>query len=293
MLVGSLFSGIGGMDLGLERAGFQIAWQCEIDPFCRSVLSRHFPGVPCFRDVRGVTSARAEAVDLVCGGFPCQDISVTGTGAGLEGERSGLWYEMLRIVRELRPAWVLVENVPRLRTLGADRVLEGLESAGYSGWPLVVGADDIGAPHIRKRVWIVAHSDSRGREVLRKQDRHSARAEHGKPSGDQPDGRDLWRMGERIHAFNCPLGCDCECDAFYPFPAPPGITPYEWEPPKAEPGMGGGAYGISDRMDASHTEGSAGEDLLTTGSSSRLRALGNAVVPQVVEAIGRAILAHA
>ena len=162
MRVLSLFSGVGLHDLGLERAGFQIAAQVENDPFCRAVLTTHWPEVPRFDDVRTVSadafrSAGVGRVELVTGGFPCQDISVAGKGAGLDGARSGLWHEMRRIVCEVRPDWVLAENVPRLRTLGADQVLADLDALGYSCWPLVVGAVHAGAPHRRLRVWIVAH----------------------------------------------------------------------------------------------------------------------------------------
>src|SRR4030095_3747973 len=166
MTYGSLFSGIGGMDLGLERAGWECRWQVECDPFCLSVLERHWPDVPRFRDVRAVGS-ELERVDLIAGGFPCQDVSVAGARAGIGGERSGLWSEFARIVSCLRPRWVLVENVPGLRTQGADRVLHDLEARGYTAWASVVGARHVGAPHRRDRVWIVgladAASDGRGR----------------------------------------------------------------------------------------------------------------------------------
>jgi DNA (cytosine-5)-methyltransferase 1 len=153
---GSLFSGIGGMDLGLERAGWTCKWQCETDDFCNAVLAQHWPGVVRYGDIRELTSP--EPVDLLCGGFPCQDISVAGKGAGLGGARSGLWWEMWRLIQKLRPAWVLVENVPALRTRGADAILDALDSEGYACWPCVVGAEAIGAPHRRKRVWLVAHT---------------------------------------------------------------------------------------------------------------------------------------
>lgn len=160
-----LFSGVGGFSLGLERAGMRTVALCEIEPFCRDVLAEGWPGVPCYPDVRELSSARLGAdgicADLICGGFPCQGISnAAGAKArGLEDERSGLWHEMFRLVRELRPAWVLIENVPRLRTLGADTVLSDLAEAGYTARPLVVGAIHAGANHIRQRVWIVANSN--------------------------------------------------------------------------------------------------------------------------------------
>jgi len=160
----SLFSGIGGMDLGLERAGFTIVAQCEQDPFCRRVLAKHWPGVPCFEDVCTLEPGSVGAVDCICGGFPCQDVSVAGKGAGVDaGERSGLWREMFRVVRSLRPRWIIAENVPALRTRGADRVLGDLEGEGYACTPVVVAAADLGAPHRRERVFILAHAERDGR----------------------------------------------------------------------------------------------------------------------------------
>lgn len=159
--IGSVFSGIGGLELGLERSGLgHVVWQIEIEPFCRAVLEKHWPEVARYEDVKTVTAL--PRIDVLCGGFPCQDISVAGKAAGIAGARSSLWFEMLRLVRELRPQWVLIENVPALRTRGADTVLEGLESEGYACWPLVVGAEDVGAPHRRRRVWIVAHAHGSG-----------------------------------------------------------------------------------------------------------------------------------
>ena len=158
-----LFSGIGGFSLGLERAGITTVAFCEIDPWARRVLRKHWPDVPIYEDVTKLKGADVGTVDLVCGGFPCQDISCAGKGAGLEGARSGLWWEMHRIIAELRPRWVLAENVGALRTRGADEVLASLEGLGYTCWPLVVGADDVGAPHRRKRVWLVAHRPQHGR----------------------------------------------------------------------------------------------------------------------------------
>lgn len=164
MRVLSLFSGIGLLDLGLAWAGMQTVGLCEIEPYCRWVLGQHWPGVPIWSDVREVTGdavrERCGAVDLVAGGFPCQPHSVAGARKGREDERH-LWPEYARIVREVRPRWVLAENVPGLRTTAADEVLSDLDAEGYSCWPLVVGADDVGAPHRRKRVWIVGHA-SRG-----------------------------------------------------------------------------------------------------------------------------------
>lgn len=152
------------------RAGFTTVGLCEIEPYCREVLKKHWPGVPIWSDVREVTGdvvkTRCGAVDLVAGGFPCQPHSVAGSRKGREDERH-LWPEFARVVREVRPRWVLAENVPGLRTTAADEVLADLEAAGYACWPLVVGADDVGAPHRRKRVWIVARLADIGRGWVR------------------------------------------------------------------------------------------------------------------------------
>ncbi len=140
LLHGSLFSGIGGMDLGLGWAGFQTAWQVEIDPFCNRVLEKHWPSVQRFPDVKSVGKHNLTPVTIVSGGFPCQDISISGKKAGLAGERSGLWFEYARVVRELRPDWVLIENVDRLLSTEGDQVLRPMEEAGYTCWSLVLGA---------------------------------------------------------------------------------------------------------------------------------------------------------
>lgn len=155
----SLFSGIGLHDLGLERAGWEIAAQVEIDPWCREVLVKHWPSVPRWEDVRDVTAESLSGlgrIELVTGGFPCQDISSAGRGLGIKrGERSSLWSQMLRIIKLVLPTFVLAENVPALFSRGIDTVLADLEEAGYAAWPVVVGAWAVGAPHRRDRVWIV------------------------------------------------------------------------------------------------------------------------------------------
>lgn len=158
----SLFSGIGGIDRGLEDAGFECIAQCERDPFCLAVLEKHWPHVERFTDVRFFpTHGWLRPVDLVAGGFPCQPVSLAGKGKAQRDER-WLWPAMLRIIVELRPAWVLIENVPGLKNRGADIVLGDLEAAVYAATAVVVGAWAIGAPHRRDRVWIVAKlGDSR------------------------------------------------------------------------------------------------------------------------------------
>jgi DNA (cytosine-5)-methyltransferase 1 len=222
-----LFSGIGGFSLGLERAGMRTVAFCEIEPFCRRVLAKHWPGVPCYEDVRELTADRLRAdgisVDLICGGFPCQDISLAGRGAGISGARSGLWREYARLIEDFRPRFVIIENSPALRVRGGDQVLSDLEALGYACEPAVVGALHAGAPHRRQRAWLIAYADCEGLEIVLD--------------------RDAGQCASVVGA-------------------------HSWT---AEPDVGRVAYGVPGRVD-------------------RIRALGNAVVPQIAEAIGRAIM---
>jgi DNA (cytosine-5)-methyltransferase 1 len=139
-------------------------WQVEIDPFCRRVLEKHWPDVRRFEDVREVGQHNLEAVDLICGGFPCQDLSIAGRRAGLEGERSGLWFEFARIIRQIRPRWVVVENVPGLLSIdngqGFGTVLRDLAESGYDAEWRIISACEFGAPHTRERLFIVAYPTS-------------------------------------------------------------------------------------------------------------------------------------
>jgi DNA (cytosine-5)-methyltransferase 1 len=260
MRVLDLFSGIGGFSLGLERAGMTTAAFCEIDPFCRRVLAKHWPKVPCYDDVQTLTADRLRAdgiaVDVICGGFPCQDISFAGAGAGLDGERSGLWREYARLIGELRPSHVIVENVAALLGRGLDRVLGDLATLGYDAEWHCIPAAAVGAPHRRDRVWIIAADANGDGEHDGAVDAEMAVAPE--PVADangtglalgQGFGRDI-REGlvEAAQRSHSTLGW--------------------WS---VEPGMGRVADGVPSRMD-------------------RLRALGNAVVPQIPELIGRAIM---
>lgn len=261
-----LFSGIGGFSLGLERAGMTTVAFCEIEPYCRAVLRKHWPTVPIYDDVRELTAARLRAdgigVDIICGGFPCQDISTArhAEAQELEGARSGLWFEMLRLVRELRPNWVLVENVARLRTLGADRVLGDLEDLGYAARPLVVRASDFGADHHRARAWIVANAGSLN---LREQ---SWRGRGPYWSGTAEPSRhdaDADRDGQPVGAIN------------------------------AEVAWRSGVYRVGGSIwerQVGSIQSHALADGLPDDLDAGIAALGNAVVPQIPEAIGRAIM---
>ena len=171
LTVGSLFSGIGGFDLGLERAGVRPLWMCEIDQACQGVLRRHWPGVPIYDDVTRLSADNVVRPDVLCGGFPCQDVSVAGRRAGLAGERSGLWYEFLRVIESLRPRWVVIENVPGLLSSNGGRdfavVLRGLVECGYGVTWRVLDAQYFGVAQRRRRVFIVGSLGSgRAAQVL-------------------------------------------------------------------------------------------------------------------------------
>lgn len=229
-------SGIGGMDLGLERAGMECVWQVEIDEFCRKVLTKHWPNVPKYNDVRECGQHNLEHVDLIAGGFPCQDIpSLAGNGSGLLGERSGLWFEFERLVRELRPAYVLVENVAALLDRGLGTVLSGLACCGYDAEWSTVSACSVGAPHMRRRLFILAY-----------------------PNG--VDGRTrVWNSEAQK------IGPLQTIDSFEG-------TRTDWGVRLANPSqLYGGADGLSFGLE-------------------RNRGIGNAVVPQVAEWIGKRIM---
>ena len=164
--VGSLFSGVGLCDLGLEWAGMGHAFFCEVDPFCRSVLRRHWPGIPIYEDIRELRGADLPPVDVLCGGFPCQDVSLAAAGKrkGITGKRSGLWHEYARLIEEIRPGYVIVENVPGLLAAGIEAVLQDLAAVGYDAEWEVLPAAAVGAPHRRERVFLVAYPHSDGRD---------------------------------------------------------------------------------------------------------------------------------
>jgi len=156
---GSLFAGIGGFDLGFERNGIETVWTVEKDKNCNQVLATHWPNVRRHTDVKEVGRHNLSPVDIISGGFPCQDVSVAGRREGLAGDRSGLWFEFARIVEEMAPQWVVVENVPGLLSSQAGRdflvVLRALEELGYCGVWRVLDSQYFGVPQRRRRVFIV------------------------------------------------------------------------------------------------------------------------------------------
>ena len=234
-----LFSGIGGFSLGLERSGgFETVAFCEIDPFCRRVLAKHWPNVRQYEDVRELTAETLArdgiAVDVICGGFPCQDVSTAGQMAGVrEGARSGLWSEFARIIEEVKPRFAIIENVAALRARDVGYVLCDILSIGYHAQWDCIPAAYVGAGHPRDRIWIVAYPASE-----RWQEIHvDVKAPEALAAGQSA------RSGPKVGR--------------------------QWEP---EPTVGRVVHGLPNRVD-------------------RIAALGNAVVPQIPELIGNAILA--
>jgi DNA (cytosine-5)-methyltransferase 1 len=263
----SLFAGIGGFDLGFERAGMECVAQVEIDEFCQKVLAKHWPNVPKFGDIRDVGKHNLPAADLICGGFPCQPHSLAGKRKGSADDRD-LWPEYRRIIGELKPAWVVGENVPGIRTTILDQVLSDLESMDYSTRALVVPACAFNAPHRRSRVFIVGYPKCKSRrekskrrldmagELFQRQgwEEDTNRTQTSSYDVSNPDGARLaQREGKRSNARQ---------------EQSPAIGANWWA---TEPDVGRMVDGLPNRVD-------------------RLRSLGNAVVPQVAEFIGRAIM---
>ena len=304
MNVLDLFSGIGGFSLGLERAGMRTVAFCEIDPFCRRVLAKHWPGVPCYDDVRSLTADRLRAdgitADVICGGFPCQDISLAGKAAGIDGSRSGLWSEYARLIGEIRPLYVVVENVSALLGRGLDRVLGDLASLGYDAEWHCIPASAAGAPHIRDRVWIVAYPDGSERGEISEPRQRLAWSDclsqwQEGPGGFEPSGKALadadgsreLQQGGSIsderrwvsHRGNADDGANASSSRLSVARSQPDGAHGEqgWRMPsssdwwRVEPDVGRVAHGVPSRVD-------------------RLKGLGNAVVPQIPEIIGRAIM---
>ena len=298
MRVLDLFSGIGGMSLGLEMADpqFKTVQFVEIDDYCRQVLELRWPGVPLHDDIRTFT-ARPGRYDLVTAGYPCQPFSQAGKRAGAEDDRH-LWPEVSRILAECRPTWFCGENVAGHITMGLDDVLSDLEGQGYTARAFVIPACSVDARHRRSRVWIVAHASrlgrSTGRTETRWQERHGlVGPDKGPPVANAEDNglqrlRNLTESNPAGSRQKQPLGgsdesgdgSDASGQGLSPskqeeFPATrrgqEGRTvaqPCRWS---TEPSVGRVANGVPRRVD-------------------RLKGLGNSVVPQVVAMLGRAII---
>lgn len=264
MRIGSLFSGIGGLELGLEWAGLgHVVWQVEQDQQCRAVLAKHWPEVVKHEDVRCVGAGTLDRVDLICGGFPCQDVSIAGGGAGLAGARSGLWFEFRRVVEELRPRWVVVENVAGGASRWVDAVRESLEQLGYVSLPVPLSAADVGAPHKRARVFIVAHANG---EFVRNELR-GRRGQDG--SGAPIAGHDGSQepVGDAVQSGRPRAGQDA-----YRRREEPSARGW-WA---SEPAVGRVVDGLPGGLDGRRRR-------------AALRQLGNAVVPHCAEVVGHVI----
>jgi len=258
-----LFSGIGGFALAARWAGFETIGFCEIDKYAQKVLKKNFPGVPIYEDVTKLNGSQFKDIYLLTGGFPCQDISIAGKGAGIEGERSGLWTELHRIISEVRPKYALIENVPALTFRGGTRVIGDLTEIGYDCEWQIVGADDVGAPHRRKRIWIVAYSNP----GLSKRENKGIFT--GGNSTDNGSKDVPYSKSKRVEG--CGSGREQESHTH----GQEGLPLCEGERSRAanwlpEPSVGRVVNGLPNRVD-------------------RLKGLGNAIVPQVAYEIMRCL----
>jgi len=278
LTVGSLFSGIGGFDLGLERAGMKVIWQSEIDPFACKVLKKHWPDVPNLGDINKIDWTNIERPDVICGGYPCQPFSTAGKRGGATDPRH-LWPAMFNAICLLRPRYALMENVRGHLSLGFDQVLGDLAGIGFDAEWQVIPAAAVGAPHKRDRVFIVAYpNDARvgtqRREVQRE-----------KSSGEQKRevvARYVFsRRGAKFVADT-----DGEFVGQYRSSSDAANKSQQWHDQRqrqttndfgqwweVEPDVGRVANGVSDRVD-------------------RLRGLGNAIVPQVAQLVGALVVEH-
>ncbi len=295
----SLFAGIGGIDLGLERAGHTCVGQVENDPYCIKVLEKHWPDTWRYDDITTLKPEEIPKADLWTAGFPCQDISNAGKREGIRGQRSGLFFDLMRLVRQVRPRYILLENVAALLHTGMDAVLGELSESGYDAEWDVISAASVGAPHLRERVFIVGYTNSQ-REGAFPGIRKGEVTESG-GSGQMADTRSLrclqynsLQKGQQYRAGGDALG---QPNAYGTLStdvpdtnrkrlekregqnarrtrAIGGSQPQRKDWWSTEPDVGRVAHGVPSRVD-------------------RLRGLGNAVVPQVAEWVGRRIVEHA
>ena len=280
-----LFAGIGGFTLGLERTGgFETIGFCEIDKKAQAVLKKHWPEVPIYDDVTKLTKDTIDGtVDVITGGFPCQDISLAGKGAGLEGDRSGLWWEFHRLIKELQPKWVIAENVAALRSRGLDQVLRSLAEIGYDAEWHCIPASAVGAPHRRDRVWIVAYPQLHGLaspSITRSLEEAVRQESKGKDNSFNIEGASGVPSSSEAMANSSSKGLEGQWTRAISSgkkkpmltsisgTSRPNIAKNFWS---VEPNVGRVAHGIPKRVD-------------------RIKQLGNAVVPQIPELIGRVIL---
>lgn len=274
MRIGSLFSGVGGLDLAVEAVtGGAVAWQAEVDPYASHVLARRWPSTPNLGDVREIHSP--PAVDALCGGFPCQDISSAGKREGINGKKSGLWRDFARIIRDAQPGLVFVENVAALRSRGLGVVLGDLAGLGFDAEWGCLSVSDVGGPQRRRRMFVLAHKGGdtlrliaeRGEQLQAKRWDAEPRVNGGDLADTMHDGRgsggEAHDNGGSDAHWNDPHGRD-EGVRYPPGPRD-GAAWSRW--PGPVPGVRRGAYGAPDSVDARRRRG-------------RLRCLGNGVAPR-------------
>ena len=309
MKVLDLFSGIGGFSIGLEKAGFETVAFCEIEPYCRGVLERHWPDTPIYGDVKQLTAEqlRADGIipDVIVGGYPCQPFSVAGRQRGEEDPRH-LWPEVHRLIRELRPRWVICENVSGHIKLGLDEVLSTLEAEGYTVWPFIIPACSIDAPHKRDRVWIVAHSDSsddrrdagtvrkaQGEERLQERNQSWLAGNSGQARTAMADADNRQRDRENKEVFSGRHATDDGSQDVA------DSTSERIQDSSEEQVLGVGnlqgelgrsGENIGGRWPPEPNVGRVANGV--PARSHRIKALGNAVVPQIPEAIGLTIMQY-
>jgi len=296
---GSLFSGIGAFDLAMERCGHHIAWQCETDMYCRAVLSLNFPGRPIYGDIRHVDFEATLPVDLLFGGFPCQDVSSAGKRAGLAGDRSGLWREFDRAVRMVRPKIVFVENVGSGRSRYLPTVLGDLAGLGYRVEWHSLEAAEVGASQLRDRCFVLAYRDgdcirqlaeryeqdaSVGRDAEPGEHGEAVLQETGPVANRDSDGCEGLSKRDDDDRGDAPRDDAPRRSATVPFPPGPRDPADDWIDwfgrGGPSPGVLRGAYGHASGMDARRRK-------------HRLHALGNSVVPLQAETAFRVLVRRA
>lgn len=276
-----IFSGIGGFSFGLEKSGMKTVAFCEINPFCQKVLSKHWLDVPLFHDITLLGKKDLPQIDVIAGGFPCQDISIAGKKKGINAERSGLWTEFARLINEIRPKYAIIENVANLRSQGLARVIKDLWTIGYNAEWHCIPASAVGGPHRRDRIWIIAYTSIFNKERLpfREKEEESASGERNKDA-TYPDQQGLQGCGglEEIS----PICTQTQISTYASFR---GVKQWQEEPldvPRLKNG----------RLNPDWVEWLMGYPIGWTEGGSfreRIMALGNSVVPLIPEFLGMAI----
>ena len=187
--IGSLFSGIGGFELGakwaFDDAGIKhkVLWQCEQDKFCQKILKKHWPNIHIYDDITTINTKQLPHVDILMGGFPCQDISIAGHMRGINAKRSGLFWEMYKIICDIRPQIVVLENVANFTICGLPAVLGAFAKIGYDAEWTTISAKQFGAPHVRKRVFVVCYiADANSKRPQKEKNVRNAHGKHNKAS---------------------------------------------------------------------------------------------------------------